>query len=93
VPALTRRRALSLGIAATALGLAAAPIPGLRRSLLVAAGSELEEPLRQLEPLFERRHPGIDLRWQVQGAQDLVNQNLDAGPDRARLDELLRPWQ
>lgn len=83
--AITRRRAISSAIAALALALAAAPIPGLRRSLLVAVGSELEEPLRQLELQFERRHPGIDLRWEVQGAQDLVNRNLDSGPERARV--------
>jgi ABC-type molybdate transport system substrate-binding protein len=82
---ITRRRALSLGIAAAALTLASAPLPGLRRPLLVAVGSELEQPLQQLEPLFERRHPGIDLRWQVQGAQDMVNQNQEGRPDRARV--------
>lgn len=85
VSVITRRRALSLGIAAAALVLASAPLPGLRRPLQVAVGSELEQPLQQLEPLFERRHPGIDLRWQVQGAQDMVNQNLEGRPDRARV--------
>jgi hypothetical protein len=65
VSVITRRRALSLGIAAAAVALASAPLPGLRRPLLVAVGSELEQPLQQLEPLFERRHPGIDLLWQV----------------------------
>ena len=85
MPAITRRRCLSLGIGAAAVVLAAAPLPGLRRPLLVAVGSELEEPMRRLEPLFERRHPGIDLRWQVQGAQDMVNRNLDDGPERARV--------
>jgi len=85
VPAITRRRCLSLGIGAAAVVLAAAPLPGLRRPLLVAVGSELEEPMRRLEPLFERRHPGIDLRWQVQGAQDMVNRNLEGDPERARV--------
>jgi hypothetical protein len=85
VSLITRRRALSLGIAAAALALAAAPLPGLRRTLLVAAGSELEQPLQRLEPLFERRHPGIDLQWRVQGAQDMVNLNLEPGPERARV--------
>ena len=85
MPAITRRRCLSLGIGAAAVVLAAAPLPGLRRPLLVAVGSELEEPMRRLEPLFEHRHPGIDLRWQVQGAQDMVNQNQEGRPDRARV--------
>ena len=85
VSVITRRRALSLGIAAAAVALASAPVPGLRRPLLVVVGSELEQPLQRLEPLFERRHPGIDLRWQVQGAQDMVNQNLEGSRDRARV--------
>ena len=85
MPLITRRRALSLGIAAAALALAVAPLPGLRRSLLVAVGSELEQPLQRLEPLFERRYPGIDLQWRVQGAQDMVTLNLEADPGRARV--------
>ncbi|MEB3264946.1 MAG: substrate-binding domain-containing protein [Synechococcus sp.] len=82
---LNRRRLLSLGIAALALALAGAPLPGLRRPLLVVVGSELEEPLRQIEPLFEQRHGGIDLRWRVMGAQDMVNSSLDGGPERPRV--------
>ncbi|MFY8148916.1 MAG: substrate-binding domain-containing protein [Prochlorococcaceae cyanobacterium] len=82
---LSRRRLLSLGIAALGLALATAPLPGLRRPLLVVVGSELEEPLRQIEPLFEQRHGGIDLRWRVMGAQDMVNASLDAGPERPRV--------
>ncbi|MFM7677004.1 MAG: substrate-binding domain-containing protein [Synechococcus sp.] len=82
---LNRRRLLSLGIAALALALAGAPLPGLRRPLLVVVGSELEEPLRQIEPLFEQRHGGIDLRWRVMGAQDMVNASLDGGPERPRV--------
>ncbi len=85
MPAITRRRCLSLAITAAAVVLASAPLPGLRRPLLVAVGSELEEPMRRLEPLFERRHPDIDLRWQVQGAQDMVNRNLEGDPERARV--------
>ena len=82
---LRRRRLLSLAIAAAALGLATAPLPGLRRPLLVAVGSELETAMGEIEPLFERQHPSIDLRWQVQGAQDMVNRSLDAGEERPRV--------
>lgn len=82
---ITRRRLLSLAIAAAALLLAAGPLPGLRRPLLVAVGSELEETIRRLEPQFEHRHPGIDLRWVVQGSQDMVNRNLEVSPERARV--------
>jgi ABC-type molybdate transport system substrate-binding protein len=98
VSGITRRRLFSLTIAAAALALAAAPLPGLRRPLLVAIGSELEETMRRLEAPFERRHAGIDLRWQVQGSQDMVNRNLEAGPSRARVlipanRELLREFR
>ncbi len=82
---LRRRRLLSLAIAAAALLLATAPLPGLRRPLLVAVGSELETVMGQVEPMFERQHPSIDLRWQVQGGQDMVNRSLDAGAERPRV--------
>ena len=83
--ALPRRRLLSLGIAGLAVVLAAAPLPGVRRPLLVSIGSELEESLRRLEPVFERQEAGIDLRWQVEGSQDLVNANLEPRPERPRV--------
>jgi ABC-type molybdate transport system substrate-binding protein len=82
---ITRRRFLSLAIGAGSLALASPLLPGPRQALLVAVGSELEEAMVRLEPLFERHHPGIDLRWQVQGAQDMVNRQLDAGGQRARV--------
>ena len=83
--AITRRRFLSLAIAAGSLALASTLLPGPRQALLVAVGSELDVAMGRLEPLFERRHPGIDLRWQVQGAQDMVNRNLEGDPERARV--------
>ncbi|MCT0224774.1 substrate-binding domain-containing protein [Synechococcus sp. CS-1328] len=82
---LSRRRFLSLGIGAAAVLLAAAPVPGLRRPLLVVVGSELEASLRQIEPLFETRHGDIDLRWRVMGAQDMINASIDGGPERPRV--------
>ncbi|MFN7900381.1 MAG: substrate-binding domain-containing protein [Synechococcaceae cyanobacterium] len=94
-PSLGRRRLLSVGLAASALLLAAAPLPGLRRPLLVSVGSELEPSLRRLEPEFERQERRIDLRWQVEGSQDMVNNTLEPSPRRARVlipanDQLLR---
>jgi hypothetical protein len=82
---LRRRRFLSLAIAGAALALTLAPLPGLRRPLLVAVGSELETVMGEVEPLFERQHPGIDLRWQVLGAQDMVNRSLEATTERPRV--------
>jgi ABC-type molybdate transport system substrate-binding protein len=85
VSAITRRRFLSLAIAAGSLALASPLLRGPRQALLVAVGSELEVAMGRIEPLFEHRHPAIDLRWQVQGAQDMVNRQLDAGPERAKV--------
>lgn len=82
---LRRRRILSLAIAAAALVGAVAPLPGLRRPLLVAVGSELEGMINEVEPLFEREHPAIDLRWQVMGSQDMVTTGLDGGVERPRV--------
>ena len=84
-PQLRRRRLLSASIASLALLLAAIPLPGLRRPLLVSVGSELEDSLQRLEPEFERQERGIDLRWQVEGSQDMVNNNLEPSPRRARV--------
>lgn len=82
---LTRRRLLSLLIAGASLALATAPLPGLRRPLVVAVGSELAGAMAELEPLFERRQGGIDLAWKVQGSQDMVNRAREEGPERPRV--------
>ncbi|MBM5822792.1 MAG: ABC transporter substrate-binding protein [Cyanobacteria bacterium K_Offshore_surface_m2_011] len=82
---LTRRRLLSLLIAGASLALATAPLPGLRRPLMVAVGSELAGAMAELEPLFERRQGGIDLAWRVQGSQDMVNRAREEGPERPRV--------
>ncbi|WP_216921647.1 substrate-binding domain-containing protein [Synechococcus sp. CCAP 1479/9] len=82
---LTRRRLLSLLIAGASLALATAPLPGLRRPLVVAVGSELAGAMAELEPLFERRQGGIDLSWTVQGSQDMVNRAREEGPERPRV--------
>ena len=82
---LTRRRLLSLLIAGASLALATAPLPGLRRSLVVAVGSELAGAMDELEPLFERRHTDIDLAWRVQGSHDMVNRAREEGLERPRV--------
>ncbi len=82
---LTRRRLISLLIAGASLALATAPLPGLRRPLVVAVGSELAGAMADLEPLFERRQGGIDLAWRVQGSQDMVNRAREEGPERPRV--------
>jgi ABC-type molybdate transport system substrate-binding protein len=67
----------SLAIIAVALGLAYAPIPGLRRTIIVVAGTELQEPLQTLEKTFEQRNSSIQVELKFQGSQDIVNRYID----------------
>ena len=82
---LSRRRLLSLLIGAGSLVVAAAPLPGLRRPLLVSVGSELAGAMAEIEPLFEDRQGGIDLQWRVQGSQDMMNRAQEESPERPRV--------
>ena len=82
---LSQRRVLSLVILAASVALAAAPWSPFRRSLSVAVGSELEQPMRDLETRFEQAHPDIDLVWRVQGSQDMVNEAMEDKPTRPRV--------
>jgi hypothetical protein len=85
VSPITRRRLLSLSLVAGAMVLAGPGVPIWRRPVLVAIGSELEPAMQRFETGFEQRHPGLDLRWQVLGGQEMVNRQLDAGTERARV--------
>ncbi|MEM8807117.1 MAG: substrate-binding domain-containing protein, partial [Cyanobacteria bacterium P01_G01_bin.38] len=67
----------SLAIALSSLGLAYVPLPGVNQSIVVVSGSELQEPLKQLEAEFEQQHPSIDLELEFQGSQDMVNNYVD----------------
>ena len=82
---LQRRRALSVLILGASILIAASPWTPFRRRLLVAIGSELEQPMHELEARFETSHPEVDLQWRVLGSQDMVNQALEAGPARPRV--------
>ncbi|MEL7407620.1 MAG: substrate-binding domain-containing protein, partial [Cyanobacteria bacterium J06558_2] len=66
----------SIGIAFTSLVLAFAPIPGVRTSLVVVGGTELQEPLKELEAQFEEKYPQVDLELEFQGSQDIANNFL-----------------
>jgi ABC-type molybdate transport system substrate-binding protein len=67
----------SLAIIAVALGLAYTPIPSLRRTIIVVAGTELQEPLQALEKNFEQQHPSTQIELKFQGSQDIVNRYID----------------
>jgi len=78
-----KRRSLliSLGIIACALAISFAPLPGISRQIVVVSGTELEEPLRALQPRFAEQYPHIDLELQFQGSQDIVNNYVDDDND------------
>jgi ABC-type molybdate transport system substrate-binding protein len=68
---------MSLGIALAGLGLAYAPVTGMKRTITVVNGSELDETLQVLVPEFQRQHPDIEVVLKSQGSQDMVNRYLD----------------
>jgi ABC-type molybdate transport system substrate-binding protein len=94
---------ISTLLALTAFALAYAPIPGLEKTVVVVSGTELAEPLKQLETQFEQQHPNINLELQFQGSQDIVNNYIDDKNDfkptvvipasTEFLDELNQRWQ
>jgi len=71
------RTITSLGIILASLGLAYAPIPGLQQTVIIVSGSELQEPLKQLETQFEKENPNIKLELKFQGSQEIVNKFID----------------
>jgi ABC-type molybdate transport system substrate-binding protein len=74
---MTRRAMMSGAIALAAVGLAFAPLPGIQRKIIVVSGTELQEILPSLEGKFEQAHPNIDVEFQFQGSQDIVNNYVD----------------
>ena len=98
-----KRVATSVILAVAALGLAYAPIPGLEQKIVVVSGTELAEPLQQLEAKFEQKYPNINLELKFQGSQDMVNNFIDDKNDfkptvlipasQELLEELSQRWQ
>ena len=68
---------ISLGIIGVSLALAFAPIPGVKQVINVVSGTELKEPLKEIEAKFEQDNPSIDLKLKFQGSQDLANYYID----------------
>ncbi|MEL6929091.1 MAG: substrate-binding domain-containing protein [Cyanobacteria bacterium J06600_6] len=94
---------ISLGIIGASLALAFAPIPGVKQTVTIVSGTELKEPLQELEQSFERDNSGIDIELKFQGSQDIVNNYVDRKNDFQPhivipangeiLEELDRRWQ
>lgn len=71
----------SLGIIAISFILAFAPIPGVKQTIVIVSGTELKEPLEELEARFEQDNSAIDLELKFQGSQDIVNNFIDQKND------------
>ncbi|MBG1270605.1 substrate-binding domain-containing protein [Nostoc sp. WHI] len=71
----------SVAIILSALGLTYAPLPGLQQTLVIVSGTELQEPLQQLEAKFEQANPNIKLELKFQGSQEIVNNYIDQKND------------
>ncbi len=71
----------SLGIIAASFGLAYAPIPGVKQTIVIVSGTELKEPLQELETRFEQNNSDVDLQLKFQGSQDIVNNYIDRKND------------
>jgi len=76
-----RRTILSLSIILTALGLAYLPAPSRKSKIIIVSGTELQEPLKELETIFEKNNQNIDIELKFQGSQDTVNNFIDQKND------------
>lgn len=74
---LRRRTVLSLGFLAVGLAAGLAPLPGESRTLVVVAGTELQQALTALKSGFEQSQPGVRLELRFRGSQALANDYLD----------------
>ncbi len=72
---------ISLGIILASLGLTYAPRPGVKQTITIVSGTELKEPLQELETRFERNYSHINLELKFQGSQDLVNNYIEGKND------------
>ncbi|MBD2495345.1 substrate-binding domain-containing protein [Nostoc sp. FACHB-280] len=71
----------SVAIIIAALGLTYVPLPGLKKTVIIVSGTELQEPLQILETKFEQENPNIKLELKFQGSQDMVNNYVDQKND------------
>ena len=71
----------SLGIIMASLGLTYAPLLSQKTTITIVTGSELKEPLVELEQKFEQENSRVDLEIKIQGSQDIVSNFIDQKND------------
>lgn len=72
---------ISLAIILAAFGLTYAPLPGLNKTVIVVSGTELKEPLQEIEKKFEQANKNINIELKFQGSQDIINNFIDQKND------------
>ena len=72
---------ISLVIILVSLGLTYAPILRRKQTIFIVSGTELKEPLKELEAKFEQNYSRINLELKFQGSQDIVNNYIDQKND------------
>jgi ABC-type molybdate transport system substrate-binding protein len=77
----TRKTIISLGIILASLGLTYAPLPVWEQTIIIVSGTELQEPLKELETKFERENPNIKLELEFQGSLDIANNYINRKND------------
>jgi ABC-type molybdate transport system substrate-binding protein len=93
----------SIFIILAALGLAYFPLPNSKQTIVVVSGTELQEPLTEIETKFEQENPHIQINLKFQGSQDMINNYVDQKNDFTPtvlipangeiLEELNQRWQ
>jgi ABC-type molybdate transport system substrate-binding protein len=63
------------------VGLTYIPLPGFSQTVIVVSGTELKEPLEELEKQFEESNKNINIELKFQGSQDIINNFVDQKND------------
>lgn len=86
---MNRRRVGGVAVAAALLATGCTPGPGAsdgggsgggERQLTVLAAASLTEPFQELVPVFERQHPGVEVRLVLDSSATLAAQAVDGAP-------------
>ena len=72
---------VSLGIIAASLGLTYYPLLISTKNITIVTGSELKEPLQEIEKDFEQANPNINLEIKIQGSQDIITNFIEQKND------------
>lgn len=75
------KKIISSALIAISTIIAYVPLPNQHKTLNVVIGSELQEPLAEIEQNFEQNYPNIKIDLKIQGSQDIINNIVDKKND------------